>query len=110
MELAIIWLVCGIISAMIGARKGAAFVSFVAGVFLGPFGILIALFSKGNRITCPFCKELVHKDAVVCKHCGRTLAAQGPSEPEKKWVDPVDEWERKEAIKRGEIPRRRTGE
>jgi ribosomal protein L37AE/L43A len=49
---------------------------FIVGVLLGPFGILIALFSQGNRKTCPHCRELIHKDATVCSHCQRDLVAK----------------------------------
>jgi len=65
--------VCGLIAAAIGQRKGEGCGAFIVGVFLGPLGILAALFSKGNRKTCPFCKELIHKDAVVCPRCQRDL-------------------------------------
>lgn len=68
-----IWLLCGIVSAMIGARKGEGCGGFIVGILLGPFGILISLFSKGNRKTCPHCKELIHEDAKVCSHCQRDV-------------------------------------
>jgi hypothetical protein len=70
MEVAlIIWLLCGIGAAMIGARKGEGCAGFVLGILLGPFGILFALLSKGNRVPCPHCRELMHKDATICPHC-----------------------------------------
>ena len=65
------WLVCGIIAAMIGGRKGMGTSGFLIGVLLGPLGVLIAHFSKGDRKTCSSCKELVHKEAKVCPHCQR---------------------------------------
>jgi hypothetical protein len=68
-----IWI---IIAAMIGAKKGMGCSSFFIGIFLGPFGILIALLSKGNRQTCLYCSELVHQDAAICKHCGKSLAVR----------------------------------
>lgn len=90
----LIWFLCGIVACMIGAGKGEGCLSFIVGFLLGPFGILIAIFSKGDRETCPYCKELVHKDAIVCKHCGRNLK---PPTSAKSWRDPVDEWDRKQA-------------
>jgi hypothetical protein len=67
------WLLCGLIAGAIGKRKGEGFLSFIIGIIFGPFGILFALISKGNRINCPYCKELVHKDAVRCSHCQKDL-------------------------------------
>jgi len=64
-----VWMFCGIVSAMVGAKKGEGCLGFILGMFLGPFGILFALLSKGNRKTCPFCKEMIHQDASVCSHC-----------------------------------------
>lgn len=28
---------------------------------------------QGNLRKCPFCSELIKRDAIVCKHCGREL-------------------------------------
>ena len=56
---------------MIGARKGMESSGFVVGFLLGPFGILIALLSKGDRKSCLYCREWIHKDATVCPHCQR---------------------------------------
>lgn len=65
----IVWILCGIVAAMIGQGKGEGCLSFFLGVLLGPFGILIAIFSKGNRKQCPACKEFIHKEAVKCPKC-----------------------------------------
>lgn len=75
MDWVVIWFICGIISAMIGSRKGEGCGAFIIGVLLGPFGILITIFSKGNRKECPFCKELIHREATVCPNCQREVAA-----------------------------------
>ncbi len=83
MEVAvIIWLLCGIGAAMIGTRKGEGCSAFVLGILLGPFGILFALLSKGNRVSCPHCRELMHKDATICPHCREHRAPEpGPDAP-----------------------------
>lgn len=73
MEWAVAWLVCGLIAAMIGGGKGEGCLGFIVGVLFGPFGILIALFSSGNRVACPFCAEKINKKAKVCPHCQRDL-------------------------------------
>ena len=69
MEFIFIWLACGVIAAIIGNRKGEGCLGFIIGFQLGPLGIIIACFSKGNRKTCQYCKELIHKDAIVCPKC-----------------------------------------
>ena len=73
-----LWILFGIVAGMIGAKKGDGFSMFVIGVLLGPFGILIALFSPGNRKTCPHCRELIDKDATVCSHCHRDQPKPAP--------------------------------
>lgn len=43
------------------------------------WGILGAVFSSspqvedGLRVPCPFCKELIKKDAIFCKHCHKDI-------------------------------------
>jgi len=77
-----IWVVCGIIAAMIGSKKEQGCGGFIAGILLGPFGILLMLFTKGNRKTCPFCKESIHAEAVVCPRCQRDVTPiKGESSP-----------------------------
>lgn len=66
-------LLCGIISAMIGSRKGVREIAFVIGFLFGPLGILMAFVSVGDRTTCSFCRELVHPRAVACPHCTRDI-------------------------------------
>jgi predicted amidophosphoribosyltransferase len=34
--------------------------------------------SKGNRKTCPHCRELIHKDATVYPHCQRDQPKPAP--------------------------------
>jgi hypothetical protein len=71
MDYVVIWLVCGFIAAMVGSRKGAGGTGFCLGILLGPLGILIAVFMKGSRRQCVYCKELIHPKATVCPHCQR---------------------------------------
>ena len=75
------WTIFGIVAGMIGAKKGEGCTMFIIGVLLGPFGILIALFSRGNRKTCPHCRELIDRDATVCSHCHRDLLANAAPPP-----------------------------
>lgn len=80
----IIWIGLGIVGAMIASSKGnSGCGGFALGVLLGPVGLLIAFFSsddekekrrkQGGVKKCPYCAEYVKQDAIVCKHCGRTL-------------------------------------
>lgn len=69
--LLLFWVTCGILAAAIGSKKGEAGIGLLLGLLLGPFGVLAAILSSGNRKPCPFCREAVHKDAVVCPRCQR---------------------------------------
>ena len=69
----IIWMVCVLVATMIGSKKGEGVFGFIAGFLLGPIGVLMAIFSKGDRKSCSFCKESIHKDATVCPHCQKAI-------------------------------------
>lgn len=64
-----LWLIFPILGAWIGSKKGEAFMGFIVGLLFGPFGILFAILSSGNRTPCPACREKIHKNASVCPHC-----------------------------------------
>lgn len=38
------------------------------------------LFTKGDRKKCPYCKELIKRKAIKCKHCGSMLNKKESSE------------------------------
>jgi hypothetical protein len=73
MEIMALWVLCGLIACAIGSRKGEGCLAFFVGMLFGPFGIIFAIISSGNRIICPYCKELVNKLAVVCCHCNKDI-------------------------------------
>jgi hypothetical protein len=75
MDYVVIWLICGIIGAMIGSKKGAGGTGFCLGVLLGPIGILIAIFMKGSGRKCAYCMEFLNPQATVCAHCQREQPA-----------------------------------
>lgn len=68
-EIIVLWVICGLIGAAIGGRKGINPAgAFLAGVFLGPFSVLMVFVSSKVK-KCPKCAENVQKEAKVCKHC-----------------------------------------
>jgi len=69
MEYVFIWLMCGVIASIIGSQKGLGCGGFIAGVLLGPFGIILVLVMKGDKIKCPYCQKLIDKKAIKCPYC-----------------------------------------
>lgn len=84
-----IWLICGIIAAVIYSNKGrSGLTAFIVGFLFGPIGVILAALTPadtaaverkavttGSMKKCPFCAELVRAEATVCKHCQRELPA-----------------------------------
>lgn len=69
-----VWLICGIVAALIYQSKGRSGVSgCLGGVILGPIGLLLAIASSDARRKCPHCAERIQKDAKVCPHCQRDV-------------------------------------
>lgn len=83
-----LWVVCGLIAAVIYQNKGRSWiVGLLAGVIFGPLGVIFAAItstdqagkdrqalSSGGAVKCPHCAELIRSDAKVCKHCQRDVA------------------------------------
>ena len=75
MILGIIWCLFGIVTAIIARNKGESIVtSFLAGMLLGPFGILIVLFVSGKK--CPYCMSKIHREAIVCPKCRKDIPGE----------------------------------
>lgn len=74
MEVFVCMIVIGLIGGAVGSKKGEGVMGFIVAFFLGPIGLLFVILSKGKQVKCQFCRELVHKDATVCKHCSSALA------------------------------------
>lgn len=70
-------LICGMIGAAIGKQKGTAVGGALLGFLLGPLGIILVAVSKGSRINCPTCQELINPLAKVCPKCHSTLTMNG---------------------------------
>lgn len=64
-----LWLVFGAIAGMIGGSKGSGCFCFILGVLFGPFGILFAIFTSGNRVKCLACQKMIDPKATLCPYC-----------------------------------------
>lgn len=91
--LIIAWIVCGVFAAIIASSKGRSFLAWlILGLLFGIFALLASGFmpsinkseaqsqidKKIKSITnderkCPFCAEIIKKEAKLCKHCGKEV-------------------------------------
>ena len=81
----ITWFLCALGAASIYRSRGRSeTAAFLLGLLPGPVAVVLAAVTpkdeaalerkalkSGNKRKCPFCAELVKRDAKVCRYCGR---------------------------------------
>jgi hypothetical protein len=69
------WIVPIFVTVSQGRAKDRAGLAY--GFFLGWIGVIILAFlppRTGDKfVECPFCKEIIRRDALVCAHCHREV-------------------------------------
>jgi len=72
MEIMILLIFLGLIGAVIGQKKARTLEGFMAGLLLGPLGLIWIIVTKA-KLKCPECKGLIEKNVKKCKHCGSVI-------------------------------------
>ncbi len=119
MEYVAIWLSFGLVAAIIASSKGRSVGGwFFLGLLLGPFSLVVGFLpsissvseSRAQRIgesgdykKCPFCAEVVRREAIKCKHCGSEIPAtpieqEEPKPPLKQQKYYKDTWSYKAGL------------
>lgn len=93
------WLVMGVICAVVALAKGRSAIGwFLLGCLFGPLALLFAAAMSATPRrpsaqpahtlkTCPYCAEQVQRQAVVCRHCGKSIGDTIDQHPMK------DQWD-----------------
>lgn len=84
-----IWFSCALVCEAIATSKGRSGLLWaVSGLLFGPFAVVLVAvlpkdqdaidwrdISRGKKRKCPYCAEVVNREAVICKHCHTELGA-----------------------------------
>jgi len=70
----LVTLIFGVLASIIAHGKGRNSLGwFIAGTFVGPFALVVALLPPVERDgmygLCPACKEVIREDAAACRYC-----------------------------------------
>ena len=90
---AVIWLLSGVVSAVVATNKGRSGCGwFFLGFLLGPVGLILVfvvsrnqavleqrLVQRGEMQYCPYCAELIRAEAIKCRHCGENFGGDQSS-------------------------------
>ena len=72
MEYLFLWFFFALIGAYIGQKKKRIAEGFIAGLLLGPIGLIWIIFQK-PKLKCPECGGIIDKGVNKCKHCGSDI-------------------------------------
>ncbi len=110
MGFVIFWLLMGVICAVVALAKGRSAIGwFLLGCLFGPLALLFAaaMSAAPRRLPtqpahtlkkCPYCAEQVQLQAVVCKHCGKSIGNTIDQHPMKdQWTSALEKLPRKPA-------------
>lgn len=81
MDLPFFWILCILIGAVIGKRRGRAGSGVVWSALFGPLGWLIVLLLEDRRPKCPHCRSVYNSGASRCCHCGGEIPTTANSIP-----------------------------
>lgn len=91
----------GVICYQIGSKRNNRFGATLAGVFLGPIGVALALVVD-KRASCPKCKMKINDSAEICPHCHSAIEWSGiqpkPQTAKPKALKPLNSFEEDEDI------------
>ncbi len=106
MELILIWILFGILSAVAANSKGrSGFGWFFVGLLIGPFGLILVLLlpkmhetvertaiKQGESKKCPYCAELIKPEAIICRFCGSEVTFDFETDSSKKGNNFFKKW------------------